>query len=103
MLSPIVTRLAAQQQHRVCLWWGGLGAYYLYQFLNISLAKASSGKNITPVCTTLSVCILIEQSRGSPESKECLGINIQDQGWVVLPIIMSLPTYVELGCDNCSF
>ena len=67
MLSPIVIRLAAQQQHRVCLWWGGLGTYYLYQFLNISLAKASSGKNITPVCTALSVCILIEQLRGSPD------------------------------------
>ena len=40
--------------------WGGVGAYYLYQFLNISLAQASSGKNITPVCTTLSVCIPID-------------------------------------------
>ena len=54
--------------------------YYLYQFLNISPAQASSGKNITPVCTTLPVSISIEQSRGSPESKECLGIDIQDQG-----------------------
>ena len=31
--------------------WGE-GAYYLYKFLNISPAQASSGKNITPVCTT---------------------------------------------------
>jgi hypothetical protein len=44
------------------------------------MAQAISGKNITPVCTTLSVCIPIEQSHGSPESKECLGINIQDHG-----------------------
>ena len=50
--------------------------YYLYQFLNISLAQASSGKNITHVCTTLFVCITIEQShgshrsQGSPENKE---------------------------------
>ena len=34
--------------------------YYLYQFLNISQAQASSGKNITPVCTTLTVCIPID-------------------------------------------
>ena len=54
---------------------------YLHQFLNISLAQANSGKTITPVCTTLSVCISIEQSHGLPESKECLGINIQDQGF----------------------
>ena len=37
------------------------------------MTQASSGKNITPVC------ISIEQSRGSPESKECLGIDIKDQ------------------------
>ena len=48
------------------------------------MTQASSGKNITPVCTTLSVCIPIEQSRGSPESKECLGIDIQDQ---VTPVL----------------
>ena len=30
-----------------------------YQFLNISLAQARSGKN-TNVCSTMSVCILIE-------------------------------------------
>ena len=54
-----------------------LEPHSIHQFLNISLAQASSDKNITPVCTTLSVCISIEQSRGSPESKECLGIDIQ--------------------------
>ena len=36
-------------------------------------------QNITPVCTTLPVCISIDQTRSSPESKECLGIDIQDQ------------------------
>ena len=52
----------------------------LTQILFISIPEqARSGKNITPVCTTFSVCISIEQSRGSPESKEYLGINIQDQ------------------------
>ena len=56
-----------------------LPTYYLYQFLYIYLAQASSDKNITLVCTTLSVCISIEQPRGSTESKECLGIDIQDQ------------------------
>jgi hypothetical protein len=58
----------------------GSVTYYLYQIMNISLAQASSGKNITPVCTTVPVSISIKQSRGSPESKECLGIDIQDQG-----------------------
>ena len=58
-----------------------LSSYYLYQFINISLAQASSGKNLTPVFTTLPVCISIEQSRGSPENNECLGMDIQDQGW----------------------
>jgi hypothetical protein len=44
------------------------------------LAQASSGKNITPVCTNFSVFMSIEQSRSSPEFKKSLEINIQDQG-----------------------
>ena len=48
------------------------------------MAQASSGKNITPVCTTFSVCISIKQSCRSPESKKCFEIDIQDQGgWVL--------------------
>ena len=59
----------------------------LYKCNNVSCSiifilipeQASKGKNITPVCTTLSVCISIEQSRGSPESQEWLVIDIQNQ------------------------
>ena len=35
---------------------------YLYKFMNISLAQASSGTNITHVCTTLSVCLYINRT-----------------------------------------